>query len=275
MASETCDPVCKKRQIKLTKENDMQFFEKLHISTVADDAAELAAANNIGLEIAEFCTAFNMDIDFETWDNIVIQKMEKTSAGFVFHAPFNELCPAAIDPMIIEVAKKRYVQTYELMKKYKINKMVVHSGNVPRLYHDSWFFEHSVAFWKEFIADKPDDFSVCIENLFEVTPTLLCEIVEEVADERLKLCLDVGHAALFTEKMSLNDWIDRCATNIGHLHLHNNEGKDDTHSALDDGLIDISEIISRVSDIAPRATFTIESIDATRSIDWLIKSKLI
>ena len=39
--------------------------EKLYISTIAEDDAELAQKYGLGLEIAEYCTAWNMDEFFD------------------------------------------------------------------------------------------------------------------------------------------------------------------------------------------------------------------
>ena len=242
--------------------------DRLHISTVAESAEELAMKHSLGLEIAEFCTAYNMDTDFDTWDGAVREKM-RFAERFVFHAPFNELCPAAIDPLIIEVARKRYAQAYLLMDSYGIKKFVVHSGNVPMLYHDNWFAEHAIEFWKDFVSDKPADFSLYIENLFEQSQSLLCEIVKGVADERVKLCLDIGHAALFSEDPSLAGWLRETGPHIGHVHLHNNDGQRDAHDALGDGIINAAAVISAIAETAPDATFTIESIDAEASVNWM------
>ena len=57
---------------------------------------------------------------------------------------FNELYPAAIDPQIQRIAYKRYEQAYHLAKDvYGIEKMVVHSGYVPRIYYKQWHHEKS------------------------------------------------------------------------------------------------------------------------------------
>lgn len=39
--------------------------EQLFLSTIADDAAETAKRYGLGLEIAEFCTAYSMDDRFD------------------------------------------------------------------------------------------------------------------------------------------------------------------------------------------------------------------
>ena len=240
----------------------------LYISTVADDAAELARENGLGLEVAEFCTALNMDTDFETWDKKVRLQMHGIDR-FIFHAPFNELYPAAIDPQIVEVAKRRFAQAYALLCGYGIDSMVVHSGYMPVLYTKDWFRDKSISFWKEFLMDKPDGFRLFIENVFEETPGVLCDIVGAVDDDRLRLCFDTGHAAIFRKDRSITDWAQRAAPYIGHVHLHNNFGSLDTHDPLDSGSIDIASLIRTIIKEAPGATFTIETINGLQSVEWL------
>ena len=246
----------------------MDLRSKFSLSTIADDAATLARENGLGLEIAEFCTASNMDADYQIWDAQVKQKMTGITR-FFFHAPFGELCPAAIDPLIADVAKLRYEQAYLLMHGYGINDMVVHSGYLPVLYRADWFIAHSLDFWKTFLDAKPGTLKIYIENVFEETPALLYELVKEVNDARFKLCLDVGHAAMRSEGASISEWVRQVAPFLGHVHLHNNDGRHDTHHALGDGVCDMAALIREISALAPEATFTIETIDAESSVKWM------
>jgi len=243
--------------------------DKLSLSTIADDAAEFARVYGLGLEIAEFCTAFNMDREFDTWDSRVRQEMNGV-ARFFFHAPFNELCPAAIDPLIADVAKMRFRQAHVLMQSYGINTMIVHSGYLPLLYSNDWFIAHSIKFWEELLYAEPDESKVYIENVFEQTPELLNEIVRGVNDERFKLCFDIGHAAISGNGMTITEWMEQVAPFLAHVHLHNNDGKHDTHNTLGGGISDIAAAIRKISKLAPEATFTIETTDVKSSISWLI-----
>ena len=63
---------------------------------------------------------------------------------FFLNAPFNELCPAAVDPMIVDVAKMRYKQTFILTCSYGIGNMIVHQGYIPTFYSNDWFVSHSI-----------------------------------------------------------------------------------------------------------------------------------
>ena len=248
--------------------------DKLFISTVAQDAPWLAREYGLGLEIAEFCTAFNMDIEAQTWISRVRENMGGLSR-FLFHAPYNELCPAAVDPLIIEVARQRYTQAYGLMQRFGIHTMIVHSGFMKVLYEEEWFIRHSVEFWKRFLEDKPPSFVLHLENVFEEDPVMLIQIISRVQDKRFRLCLDIGHAALAGARLPMDDWIEQAAPYLGHVHLHNNHGERDTHNSLGDGLIDIMSILQSAMKNAPQASYTIEATSASASIAWLVEHKWI
>lgn len=246
----------------------MDIRSRLYISTVAENAPNLARNNALGLEIAEYCTAFNMDTYFPDTDRTVREEMA-CADRFTFHMPFNELCPAAIDPLVLEVTRKRHEQALELALSYGVKKMIVHSGFVPLVYHKSWFIDRSVEYWREFFRGKPDDIVLCLENVMEDEPDMLSTIVEQVNDPRFRLCLDVGHAFCVSKEVAVDAWIRRTAPILAHVHIHNNLGEWDTHNALGDGGLDMKSVIDSIAVLAPDATMTIESIDAESSISWL------
>ena len=70
--------------------------ENIYVSTIATDAVQVAQEYGFGLEIAEYCTAWNMDEKFAGVNGVVKKKLEGISAS-TLHAPYNELFPCAID----------------------------------------------------------------------------------------------------------------------------------------------------------------------------------
>jgi len=91
--------------------------EQFYLSTIAEDAAGCAAEYGLGLEIAEYCTASNMDECFPQTDAVVRKKMEAADR-FILHAPFNELFPTAIDPKAVQLAHSRLSQAVALAGAY-------------------------------------------------------------------------------------------------------------------------------------------------------------
>ena len=90
--------------------------ENLYLSTIATDAASVAREYGLGLEIAEYCTAWNMDEKFADVDPVVKKKLEGISRS-TLHAPYNELFPCAIDKKARALAAERYRQAIDLAKR--------------------------------------------------------------------------------------------------------------------------------------------------------------
>ena len=244
--------------------------ERLFLSTIADDAVQTAREFGLGVELAQFCLAENMDKtppDVQASLDAALEVPRR-----VLHAPFAELCPAAIDPLVREVAKRRYLQAAALAKRYGAEKMVVHSGFIPLVYYPEWFAPQSAAFWREFLNDV-DGLTLCVENVMETSPDALRQIAEQVNDPRLRICFDVGHA--FCQGGELAPWLDALAPYSSHVHLHNNHGTFDEHLGLPDGTLDMAAVIRQLEALAPQATYTLEVRSARASVEWLLKEGLL
>lgn len=244
--------------------------ERLFLSTIADDAVQTAREFGLGVELAQFCLAENMDKtppDVQASLDAALEVPRR-----VLHAPFAELCPAAIDPLVREVAKRRFLQAAALAKRYGAEKMVVHSGFIPLVYYPEWFAPQAAAFWRVFLNDV-DGLTLCVENVMETSPDVLRQIAEQVNDPRLRICFDVGHA--FCQSGELAPWLDALAPYISHVHLHNNHGSFDEHLGLPDGTLDMAAVIRQLEALAPQATYTLEVRSARASVEWLLEEGLL
>lgn len=244
--------------------------ERLFLSTIADDAVQTAREFGLGVELAQFCLAENMDKtppDVQKSLDAALQVPRR-----VLHAPFAELCPAAIDPLVRAVTRRRFLQAAALAKRYGAEKMVVHSGFIPLVYYPEWFAPQSAAFWREFLNDV-DGLTLCVENVMETSPDALRQVAEQVNDPRLRICFDVGHA--FCQSGELAPWLDALAPYSSHVHLHNNHGTFDEHLGLPDGTLDMAAVIRQLEALAPQATYTLEVRSARASVEWLLKEGLL
>lgn len=244
--------------------------ERLFLSTIADDAVQTAREFGLGVELAQFCLAENMDKTPPDVQKSLDAALEVPRR--VLHAPFAELCPAAIDPLVRAVTRRRFLQAAALAKRYGAEKMVVHSGFIPLVYYPEWFAPQSAAFWREFLNDV-DGLTLCVENVMETSPDALRQIAEQVNDPRLRICFDVGHA--FCQSGELAPWLDALAPYSSHVHLHNNHGSFDEHLGLPDGTLDIAAVIRQLEALAPQATYTLEVRSARASVEWLLEEGLL
>ena len=144
--------------------------DQLFLSTIAPDAAEEARRHGLGLEIAEYCTAWNMDEQIETTHAAVTEEL--TGVGRrLLHAPFSELFPCAVDPKARELAALRYRQAIALARRYDARKIIIHGGFNERLYYPCWYTEQSVGFWKDFLKEDPG-VDIVLENVLEEQPDI-------------------------------------------------------------------------------------------------------
>lgn len=248
------------------------FRERLYISTIAGDARELALEEGVGLEIADYCTACNMDALFDETDRAVRAKMKGVDR-FIYHCAYNELCPAAIDPLVREHTARRYDQSIRMALHYGIRKVVIHTGYIPQVYFPEWFVPESVSFWRSYLPTVPEDVTICLENVMESDPELPVEIVRRVDDPRFRLCLDTGHANTRLSRAPVPVWIEKMAPWLCHVHIHNNDGETDLHAPLGQGVLDMNVLLRQIEELCPRATYTIENISAAASIRWLRENK--
>ena len=244
-----------------------------YISSIAPDAGDAARKHGLGIEIAEYCTAWNMDEKFSETD----EKVRKTINGvnaLTLHAPFNELFPCAIDPKARNLAKERYLQAIKLAENYKADRIIIHGGYNSKMYYPVWYTEQSVVFWREFMAEHTGDIRICLENVFEETPDMLIDIVNGVNDPRLGVCLDIGHVNAYSEISPLI-WLEKCAPYIFHYHIHNNHGDFDTHNSPGDGTIPMCELLAAAETLTPKATKALEVLEAAPSVNWLIENNIL
>lgn len=242
--------------------------EQIYLSTVDPRAGELARELGLGVEIAEYCTAWNMDREYPQTD----ERLRGALAGNprrILHGPFNELFPCAIDPEARDLAARRYRQAIALARDYGADKVVIHAGFNPWLYYPVWFREQSAVFWREFLAEDPG-VEIVLENVLEQEPEWMTEILRAVDSPRLRLCLDVGHVNAYSP-VDTAEWLRRCAPWISHFHLHNNNGTRDAHDPLFRGSIPMEELLTLAGDLCPEATFTLELPNAESSARELMK----
>lgn len=264
--------------------------ERFCIATMCENWRDVAEAHGLGIESDHFCQAENMDGEKGVRAKADLSQTVKKYDVRVLHAPFNELHPAAIDYRARELAMSRLNQAAEIAIDLGIKKVIVHSGYVPFVYFKEWHMLRSVEFWQEYMETKPDDFEICIENVLDDEPYTLTEIAEKIGDDRVGLCLDVGHANVVNHvycngaassmdvtgdagtagKTSIIKWLEVMAPHLKHLHIHNNDGTGDFHKELMDGIIDMKEVLDGVIKYCkPDTTITMEVLNIENSIEWL------
>ncbi|WP_305043413.1 sugar phosphate isomerase/epimerase family protein [Geoalkalibacter sp.] len=181
------------------------------------------------------------------------------------HAPFMDLNPGAVEPLVREVTALRLNQALDAAQRLGARRLVVHPGYDRWRYagnEDLWV-EQSLGFWPPLIRRAADAGVVlALENVFEDAPGNLEKLLAAIDSPWFGHCFDVGHWHLFCrERISLADWFQRFSRHLVHLHVHDNLGEGDDHLPIGEGLIPFAEFFALVRRHAPQATLTLEAHD--------------
>ena len=237
-----------------------------YAATAGQDYGRIITEYKAGMEIDNFCQSVMLDDENELRR---VREIMSFSDRYILHGPFTELHPAAIDPRARQLASDRLNQAYDICRRLGINRMVVHSGYVPFVFFKEWHRDRSIEFWKEFMSDKADNFTIYIENVLEDEPYMMRELMEALADERIRICIDTGHANV-AGNVNIKEWFQVLGEYTGHIHLHNNYGSADEHNPPDKGSMNMDKVLEYIdSCCGSDTTITIEAYDLESSFKWL------
>jgi len=180
------------------------------------------------------------------------------------HGPFIGMEYAHIDHLIRETVQHRLDMTFDVAVKLETNRVVLHSGYKPEndlfKLQESWL-KGNIEFWqKEIIRWADAGIGIVLENDTEKSPDLLVQLVNEVDNPFLGLCMDIGHQHVFSELDAL-EWVSRMGNRLFHIHLHDNDGTGDTHAPIGRGTIDFEPFYAAIMQQVPQATISLEVED--------------
>ena len=179
------------------------------------------------------------------------------------HAPFFDLNPGALDPLIRSATHQRLSQSFEAAARINAQVMVIHPGfdrwRYPNL--DEVWVNNACDFFTPYLARaQAYDCRLALENIYEETPTTLVHLVDNLSSDYFGHCFDIGHWNLFA-KTSMPDWLHALRDRLIHLPLHDNHGKADDHLPVGDGVIDFDLLFSSLpQSSAPTITLEAHSL---------------
>lgn len=98
------------------------------------------------------------------------------------------------------------------------------------------------------------------------TPTEILRFVNEMNDDNFKICMDTGHAAVFSHQISVGDAIRQMGDKIACFHIHDCNAKHDLHMLPGTGVIDWDDVCAAIKEIGYKGVFSLESNNAKP--DW-------
>lgn len=191
----------------------------------------------------------------------ISHRLSASGLACTIHAPFLDLNPGALEPLVFSATQRRFAQTLDAAETLGARLVVFHPGYDPWKYggQDHLWVEQNMRFWPPLLARATQfDCTLALENIFEVRPDTLYELLSRFDSPLLGHCFDVGHWNLFS-LITLNDWFSVLGPRIVHLHLHDNFGKRDDHLPIGEGNIDFRTLFKLLGALPKTPTITLES----------------
>ena len=182
--------------------------------------------------------------------------------ALTIHAPFMDLNPGAVDPMVRSATQMRFKQVLSVASVIKPRAVVFHAA------YDRWryagkrelWLENSMETWPRVmeIASRMPDMRVAVENVFDEDPEALGMLIDRINSPQFGFCFDTGHFNLFST-VPMEQWFERLGGHIAEVHLHDNSGAEDSHQALGAGTVDFARFFRLINEHHARPVYTLEA----------------
>jgi sugar phosphate isomerase/epimerase len=179
------------------------------------------------------------------------------------HAPFMDMNPGAVDPMVRSVTQVRFRQLLNVAAILKPRAAVFHAAYDKWRYSgrkDIWL-ENSIETWQKVMETaSKNGLRVAVENVFDDDPVALQMLIEKIDHPDFGFCFDTGHFNLFST-VPLERWFEALGRHLVEVHLHDNDKTADSHWAIGRGIVDFEKFFKLMHAHAPTPVYTIEAHD--------------
>lgn len=236
----------------------------------SDKDVEFSRKNGLGLEVLRYASPIFAD-NFAKNREAVSKTLEGVK-GAAMHGAYNDTYYTSVDPLICEVARKRFLQSMEIAQAHGIGGVVFHSAYRKFLNGGSAasiekYVKTAVEFWRE--IPIPQGLTVYIENVEDEDPEVFKQLFTGIDRPEIRCCLDIGHAFFNGRSVSLNRWIDVLKDYIGHVHIHDNNGVFDEHLPLGQGGMNLTGAINKIMHACGEDVPFVLECDVESSVKWL------
>lgn len=215
------------------------------------------------------------------------EKLKSRKLKSSVHSPIYDINIGSLNQKIRDASVESILESLEFARKIDAEVLVIHGGNLPGDFPKSFLPEARemlISSLKK-LLEKAKEYEIVIglENTPKGRNHQLVKqkeehlsIIEKVNSSNLKIVLDTGHANVYG--LPLEDYLKSVSKYLCEIHLHNNDGKKDTHQPLPRGAIDILNLLDLVKELELSAPIILEmdSVeDFKESFDFLMREKIL
>lgn len=203
-----------------------------------DTSLFIAEKFGFGFEYNDFFIPDVLDDPQKTEEILNKYKSRTLPEHCTLHGAFFDVIVFSSDRKIREIAELRIRQSLDIARKIGAEGVVFHTNQSPQLTSDVYvngWHKMNVEFWSRILPEY-SDINIYLENMFDSSPDMLAGLAAELsAFDNFGVCLDYAHAVVFGG--GADGWIEKITPYVKHLHINDNDLKDDLHLAVGDGKI--------------------------------------
>lgn len=189
--------------------------------------------------------------------------IESFSLKYSLHAPYIDINLGSMNQTIRKASEKTMLKSIAFAADINAEMVVSHVGRLSRDYPEkmiSQSLKNTIRCLRKLTkASKNHGIVFTIENDHRSNDQILAGYPEQlrllIQKAECKFTLDVGHANTLTR---IETFIDTLAEHIVNVHLHDNNGEQDTHLSLGKGNINFSAVLANLGKIEYKGPLTVE-----------------
>ena len=235
----------------------------------------LAQTYNLGFEYNDFYMPDVMD-DEELRKKIINRYLKEGVPEYcTMHGAFMDVLVFSYDGAVRRISEERMEMSMNIAGQIGAKGVVFHTNANPFL-SSKEYVKRTVDMTADFMAkllEKYPDINIYLENMFDATPDILQKISEKLNRYvNYGICFDYAHASI--SDTPIEDWICAIERYIKHVHINDNDLKNDLHLPVGSGNIDWAEFKEYHDTYFSNCTILIETTkpeNQKKSIEYLIE----
>lgn len=175
------------------------------------------------------------------------------------HGAFLDVTVHSSDERIRKVSQLRVRQSMDIAKEMGLRGVVFHTNRLQgfrdAVYLKNWL-EANESFFRDICEEYPNQ-QVFMENMFDEAPDVLTELAGRMQEvSNFGICLDYAHAVI--SETAAEEWIRQLAPFVKHMHINDNDLKNDLHEPIGNGQIDWKQFGQLMTQYQIDATVLVE-----------------
>jgi sugar phosphate isomerase/epimerase len=212
------------------------------------------------------------------WKPLVRQAsglLDGYSGRLGIHGPYDGFRVITMDRSLRQLICHRLRQALDFAAELGASQMVLHSPfyflGSAQVAHSS---QHGLARQIDLVHELLDEIvalaqqvncTLVFENILDRNPAPLLALVDSFASERVRVSLDVGHAAIAQRVGGPppHEWVRAAGARLAHLHLDDTDGEYDYHWVPGDGPLNWVALFEALGELAdtPRLLIEMDYLD--------------